>query len=273
MDQKKVATSESGSNSTEIIPQADPVYSQEALPLEPETNKSDSNGENKTIARSGKPALDEQIVDQFFHELDGMLIEYCVKEKVIRKKIREMLEIGIHDYLGVKPTAMLDRIAADGVSDRQKYRHLHAAINEWKIGIPPNSLTESHSREMDKLKTPEEKQLAYQMCLANSSNERLTAKHFKVAVKRVIETRFTGADATNDGAAIGYIEFAPKSKRDASTYIYKKIAKSGKLSSASLYKNILELDKDDMAIIHAISSAKLLDTDKTALALLLMKTA
>lgn len=255
--QTKVATPENGNNSRAIIPLAVPVPSdQPQIQVGPIIS-----------------GLSEEIIKEHLMQLNEMLGEFVKLESAIRLKMREMLDQGVPEHMNVNPTKMLDGITTDAVTNRHVRRYLQATITEREIGLPPNSLIESHSRELDKLQSPEEKRLAYDMCLASAESEKLTAKHFNQAVKRVIETRLTGTNAANEDAIGDSIEGGLRIKGDTPTRIYKKIAKNGRLSKASFYKTILECDKADLEIIHSISSAKLLDADKTTLALLLMKSA
>ncbi|OAH97369.1 hypothetical protein A1353_23060 [Methylomonas methanica] len=216
-----------------------------------------------------KPKLDDQLVKAKFSKLHNLLQNFVKGECDIRITIREMLELGFPCYLDLKPTAMLDSIETDACSERHKYRCLHVAVNEWEIGVPPNTLLESHSRHLDKLASPEEKRQAYEMCLARTNRNNLTALDFEKAAKRVIEMRLARTNPANDEGAASSERDVPKSTTDKATRIYKKIVKSKKSVNAGLYQRLLKSDNEDMEIIHALSSAKLSPDDRSILALML----
>lgn len=89
-----------------------------------------------------KPQLNEKIVNEHFDKLNELVAQSGNLERKIRTELREMLDIGIPEHLGVKPTGLLERVNTDEVTERHVRRYLQAVITEREIGLPVNTLLE-----------------------------------------------------------------------------------------------------------------------------------
>lgn len=234
-NQNKATSSENGKNRA-IIPLAVPELS---VTSELQVESVDSG-------------LSEENIKEELKQLGEMLGDYVKLGGAIRIKIYGMLERGFHECMNRKPTALLDEIEVDGVSGRHKYRLLQAAINEWEIGIPPNTLLESHSRQLDALESPEDKQLAYEMAVQCASGERQTAKHFEQAVEQVLAINLAKLAAVNDVTKNQLLPAKAEepNKRYTAISVFESIAKTSSSQKADVFKGVLQSSKDVLAPIE-----------------------
>lgn len=215
------------------------------------------------------PSLTTEIVASELSKVQSLFSQIGTIDVQGREAFSDLLNRGVDRFLGIKPTGLVSQINLDEISSRHARRILQVTLTERELGLPLNTLVESHSRRLDKLASPEEKRQAFEMCLASTNSKNLTAHDFEKAAKRVIEMRLARTNAANDESASSSEEEVQKSTTDKATRIYKKIIKNNKSINAGFYQTLLKSDNEDMEIIHALSSAKLSPDDRSMLALML----
>jgi hypothetical protein len=217
------------------------------------------------------PSLTESSVANDLYELEDIFSNAGRFYTQGREKTRDLYNRGIDKFLDIKPIDILKKLNLDDISARHARRIIKATLTEMEIGLPVNTLNESHSRELDKLNSPQDKQLAYEMATNGAGDERLTAKHFEQAVERVTALRLAKLAAVNDETndQPSPVKEAVVNKRYSAISLFESIAKTSTSKDADVFKVVLQSNKDVHAVLRLLMSDKLPEEEKKSLCAML----
>ena len=124
-----------------------------------------------------KPSkLTQEIVDADLLRLETMLEMQHDSKHGIRRVLHKMLDLEAPEFLGIKPTQLLDGLTISKQAKKQGYRELRAVIIERNLDAEPGFLSDYHARLLDTIKDPAEQRRCYHvaMNLAYARGEKLS---------------------------------------------------------------------------------------------------